>query len=212
MKSSKKISLIIVSLVAFIFLSLQSNFAMAQNWASMAPYDILWSLFPPVVSPVNPFTGITTPLTSQPFSSFSRSAAIPLPGGGGAVAAPTIIITDWSGSWFSLINNNSLGPMTLTLTENLSTGIIDGTVWFILHRLVPLPTTVSGTYTGVGAAFVLTGIYTDFQPAFGGLLLIPVDYYITVEGEIAGGTLLVGSYAIESLQQSDFGGFNLNAI
>ncbi len=102
--------------------------------------------------------------------------------------------------------------MTGLPDPNLSTGIIDGTAWFLLHRLVPVPTTVSGTYTGVGTAFVLTGVYTNFQPAFGGLVLIPVDYYITVEGEITGGTLLVGSYAIQSLQQSDFGGFNLNAI
>lgn len=212
MKLSKKISLIIVLLVAFMFLFLQPNFAEAQTWSTLSPYDILWSLFPSVLSPINPITGITSPLIPQPLFSFSRSAAIPLPGGGGAVAAPTIITTDWSGSWFSAINSNSLGPMNFTLAENLSTGIIDGTVWFILHRLVPVPTTISGTYTGVGTAFILKGVYTDFQPAFGGLLLIPVDYYITVEGEIIGGTLLVGSYAIESLQQSDFGGFNLNAI
>ncbi|MGA1824668.1 MAG: hypothetical protein ACMUIP_08380 [bacterium] len=211
MKSLKKISVTIVLLAVCMLLSLQSNDVMAQNWASMAPYDILWALFPPVVSPVNPLTGITTPFLSQPFSLFTRTAAIPLPGAGGAVTAPTIIITDWSGSWFSFVTN-SLGAMTLTLTENLSTGFIDGTVWFILHRLVPVPVTVSGTYTGIGTAFVLTGVYTDFQPAFGGLVLIPTDYLITVEGEITTGTLLTGSYAIESLQQSDFGGFNLNAI
>jgi hypothetical protein len=212
MKSSRKISVIIVLLAAFMFLSLQSMSALAQTWSTLPPFGNFLSSLPPALPPVNQFAGITTPLIPQPFSSFARSAAIPIPGGGGAVAAPTLITTNWTGSWYSLINNNNLGPMNLTLSVNPSTGSINGTVWFILHKLVPLPTTVSGTYTGVGTAFVLTGVYTDFQLAFGGLFLIPIDYYITVQGEIIGGTLLVGSYAIESLQQSDFGGINLNVI
>jgi hypothetical protein len=37
----------------------------AQNWVPMPPYNLLWPLWSPVLSPANPVTGIPTPLLSS---------------------------------------------------------------------------------------------------------------------------------------------------
>jgi hypothetical protein len=37
----------------------------AQYWALMPPYNVLWPLWSPILSPVNPVTGLATPLVSE---------------------------------------------------------------------------------------------------------------------------------------------------
>jgi hypothetical protein len=37
----------------------------AQNWVSMPPYNLLWPLWSPALSPTNPLTGLPTPLLSS---------------------------------------------------------------------------------------------------------------------------------------------------
>ena len=39
--------------------------AQAQNWVSMAPYNLLWPVWTPVLSPLNPLTGLRVPLVSE---------------------------------------------------------------------------------------------------------------------------------------------------
>lgn len=37
----------------------------AQYWALMPPYNVLWPLWSPVLSPINPLTGLATPLVTE---------------------------------------------------------------------------------------------------------------------------------------------------
>jgi hypothetical protein len=37
----------------------------AQYWAAIPPYNVLWPLFSPVLSPIDPLTGLPTPLVSS---------------------------------------------------------------------------------------------------------------------------------------------------
>ena len=47
--------------IAFLFYSL----AQAQNWVIMPPYNLLWPLCSPTLSPINSVTGLPTPLGSS---------------------------------------------------------------------------------------------------------------------------------------------------
>ncbi len=51
----------------FIFVSLlliRSPVVQAQNWVPIPPYNLLWPLWSPALSPVSPVTGVPTPLVS----------------------------------------------------------------------------------------------------------------------------------------------------
>ncbi|MGA1869686.1 MAG: hypothetical protein ACMUJM_14210 [bacterium] len=58
-----------ISLVCFSFIALAymllAPVAEAQNWVSLPPYNILWPLFSPALSPPDPFTGAPTPLLTE---------------------------------------------------------------------------------------------------------------------------------------------------
>ncbi|MGA1823239.1 MAG: hypothetical protein ACMUIP_01155 [bacterium] len=41
----------------------------AQNWQSIPPYNLLWPLWSPTQSPINPVTGVATPILSEITSS-----------------------------------------------------------------------------------------------------------------------------------------------
>ena len=41
----------------------------AQTWTLMPPYNVLWPLWSPVLSPLDPLTGVATPLVTQLTSS-----------------------------------------------------------------------------------------------------------------------------------------------
>jgi len=57
---------ILLSLMAIIACTLiHSSVIQAQNWAALPPYNTLWPLWSPALSPVNPVTGIPTPLVSS---------------------------------------------------------------------------------------------------------------------------------------------------
>ena len=42
-----------------------SPIVQAQNWAAIPPYNLLWPLWSPALSPPNPITGVPTPLLSS---------------------------------------------------------------------------------------------------------------------------------------------------
>ena len=48
--------------------------AQAQYWTAMAPYNVLWPLWSPALSPVNPVTGLATPLVT----SITRDTILPV--------------------------------------------------------------------------------------------------------------------------------------
>ena len=54
--------------LCFLVLSLMVIFAStssAQYWANMGPYNVLWPLWSEALSPINPLTGVPTPLVSS---------------------------------------------------------------------------------------------------------------------------------------------------
>lgn len=55
----------ILSLALVLFTSLFfSNISFAQLWQAIPPYNVLWPLWSPVLSPINPLTATPTPLVS----------------------------------------------------------------------------------------------------------------------------------------------------
>ncbi len=52
----------IILLAVLIFCATSIN---AQNWFALPPYNLLWPLWSPALSPVNPITGLATPLINE---------------------------------------------------------------------------------------------------------------------------------------------------
>ncbi len=61
----------IISITGVLFL-LQSSHA--QYWAALPPYNVMWPLWSPVLSPPDPITGLPTPLVPQ----LTRMTVLPL--------------------------------------------------------------------------------------------------------------------------------------
>ncbi|MGA1823993.1 MAG: hypothetical protein ACMUIP_04950 [bacterium] len=101
--------------------------------------------------------------------------------------------------------------MDLILTQNTTTGAVNGTVTFLLNKLVPLPTAVSGIAVGT-SSFQLTGVFTDYQFVLSGLALVPIDYTVTLNLTLTSPTTISGTYAILSLKENDFGNVDLTAL
>ncbi|MGA1869600.1 MAG: hypothetical protein ACMUJM_13770 [bacterium] len=180
--------------------------------ATMTP-TVLTPVVPPSLTPVTP---VPTPTVPPPIAVISALAPL-LPGGGTTLPATAVapvvapVTTNWSGIWTSLLSTSQLGPMNLTLIQDTITGAVDGTVSLILNKLVPLPVSVIGTFLG-GTTFTLTGTYTGFQPAIGGLFLIPIDYTVTLNCNITSATTMDGTYSIISVKETDFGAFNVSLL
>ncbi|MGA1864012.1 MAG: hypothetical protein ACMUHX_03010 [bacterium] len=58
---------IIIVCLAFVFLAY--SFSYAQYWAALPPYNLLWPLWSPILSPPDPITGLPSPLTTELTSS-----------------------------------------------------------------------------------------------------------------------------------------------
>jgi len=108
--------------------------------------------------------------------------------------------------------------MTLTLTEDLIAGTFTGTALLSLNSLIPVAIPVSGAYTGVGLAISLSGIFSTVTTVttgggpFAVTTLVPVDYLLTLDFSIIAGAEIFGTYAINSLLNSDFGSIYLIAL
>jgi hypothetical protein len=64
-----------ILLLAFVVMSLFiSRITFAQTWQALPPYNILWPLWSPALSPVNPATGKPTPL----ITSLTRNTVLPV--------------------------------------------------------------------------------------------------------------------------------------
>jgi hypothetical protein len=56
----------IIGLFIFVtILLIRSPVVQAQNWVPIPPYNLLWPLWSPALSPPNPVTGVPTPLLSS---------------------------------------------------------------------------------------------------------------------------------------------------
>jgi hypothetical protein len=103
----------------------------AQYWEALPPYNLLWPLWSPVLSPVDPVTGVPTPLVSsitnatvlpvQPalywdpameyaFALYNIPAAL---GGGLTAFEPNYGLNPWPPSW--LVDPGTGAPAPITL-------------------------------------------------------------------------------------------------
>jgi hypothetical protein len=67
-KEKKFIFLLFIIIIFFIMAAMglfRHATTEAQYWALMPPYNVLWPLWSPALSPINPITGLATPLVSQ---------------------------------------------------------------------------------------------------------------------------------------------------
>jgi len=67
-KEKRFIFLLFIIIIFFIITALglfRNSRTEAQYWALMPPYNVLWPLWSPALSPINPVTGLATPLVSQ---------------------------------------------------------------------------------------------------------------------------------------------------
>ena len=66
MKTKSLSFFLLLSLVIILTsIFLLSEWACAQSWVSVPPYNVLWPLWSPVLSPPDPVTGAPTPLVSS---------------------------------------------------------------------------------------------------------------------------------------------------
>lgn len=66
MKTKSVVSCIIIALtIILLSLFIGADFLIAQTWQALPPYNVLWPLWSPALSPVDPVTGIPAPLVSS---------------------------------------------------------------------------------------------------------------------------------------------------
>ncbi|MEW6380750.1 MAG: hypothetical protein AB1611_14235 [bacterium] len=66
MFANRKLAHVFFIMVSLLALSLACSPALqAQNWAAMPPYNTLWPLWSPALSPVDPVTGLPTPIVTE---------------------------------------------------------------------------------------------------------------------------------------------------
>ncbi|MEW5802801.1 MAG: hypothetical protein AB1847_11935 [bacterium] len=148
-KRNKKIKIL---LVAIFFLIGTSAFRLitvsAQNWTALPPYNTLWPLWSPVLSPVSNTTGLPTPLVTsltpgtvlpvQPALTWHPSLRSPWllyntplgmayydPIGGINLWPPPILTNQITGS-----------PITITLPAGYS-ALLPTPAWWILNNVSP---------------------------------------------------------------------------
>lgn len=59
----KKRAFIIIVCLTFVFLACSSSYA--QYWTALPPYNLLWPLWSPVLSPPDPITDLQSPLITE---------------------------------------------------------------------------------------------------------------------------------------------------
>jgi len=64
--NKKGVVVFFIMVISSVVLSLVCSPALqAQNWVALPPYNTLWPLWSPALSPINPSTGLPTPIVTQ---------------------------------------------------------------------------------------------------------------------------------------------------
>ena len=74
MNKERRLLLCIFFILVFAVVLLIVPMAQAQYWALMPPYNVLWPLWSPPLSPVDPLTGVATPLVTE----LTRNTILPV--------------------------------------------------------------------------------------------------------------------------------------
>lgn len=157
-ESSRKICF--MSLLGLIFYSLSfSSGVHAQYWTPLPPYNTLWPLWSPALSPVDPVTGFPVPIVStlypstilpvQPGLTWDPALSYPWllynTPAGMAYYDPITGVNPWPPSY--LVGPS--GPLPLTLPSGYSSLVPTDSSWLITN--VPLANTAFISYTGIVA-------------------------------------------------------------
>jgi len=67
-------SFILILAIALFCSLIYASVGECQNWAALPPYNTLWPLWSPALSPVNPATGLPTPVVSN----LARTTVLPV--------------------------------------------------------------------------------------------------------------------------------------
>ncbi|MBN2373145.1 hypothetical protein JXL19_05110 [bacterium] len=144
MKAKSYGNMLIVIICILVIFSLHSNNSCAQLWKPLPPYNILWPLWSPVLSPKDPLTGLPTPLVS----SLTDKTYLPV---------QPALVWDPSLPYFYLLYNyvpldgtaNQL--LYFDPTEGAFSPVYSFKVWPPAYLLKPVTTT---TYTGTVTSIV----------------------------------------------------------
>jgi len=129
----------IILIAVLIFCATSIN---AQNWSALPPYNLLWPLWSPALSPVNPITGLATPLINE----LTANTVLP--------AQPGLI---WDPAAFPK------GPPWLLY--NVPTSFGSGLVyWDLLYGLNPFPPSYLLTTSGLPIPITLKPNYSALLP------------------------------------------------
>lgn len=117
----------LIFVLSGVILFLASPYAPCQNWAALPPYNTLWPLWSPLLSPVNATTGLPNPVVS----SLQTSTVLPAQPGltwNPALSYPWLLYNTPLGmiyydamygvnTWppYSLVNAMTGGPLPITL-------------------------------------------------------------------------------------------------
>jgi len=190
MFAKKNLAYTLFVLVSLVALSLvYSPISQAQNWAAIAPYNTLWPLWAPNLSPINSVTGLPTPIVNelipstvlpiQPGLTWDPSAANPWllynsPLGmtyydpiGGVNLWPPSYLQDLSGS-----------PLPLNLP--IDYGYLPPTPNSWLSANIPLGNIAAFTYLktlGLPIPFPVPTLGPKLPPTYGGLFQAPSAYF-----------------------------------
>jgi len=155
-------------------------------------------------------------LANTAFAGVSRTSAVPISSTPVALTpvvppppVPIVLVTtNWVGAWYTLNTSASVGPQTgtlvLQLTQNISTGALNGLVDFGATNLVPVPISVTGTLLPGVATFSLDGIF--FDPLLGW----PAN--INIVCTLTSSTTMSGTFNIISWKGINIGSFYLTLL
>jgi hypothetical protein len=70
----KKCNILLILVFAILIGMMLITHAQADNWIALPPYNVLWPLWSPALSPVDPLTGLATPLVTA----LTRNTILPI--------------------------------------------------------------------------------------------------------------------------------------
>jgi len=73
-QNSRKFFILTIFILVFALFAIRSSAAVAATWQPLPPYNTLWPLWSPPLSPTDPLTGLPKPIVSQ----VSRSTILPV--------------------------------------------------------------------------------------------------------------------------------------
>ncbi|MEW5801201.1 MAG: hypothetical protein AB1847_03755 [bacterium] len=191
MFAQKKLAYVFFILVSLVALSLvYSPISQAQNWAALPPYNTLWPLWAPALSPVDAVSGLPVPIVSE----LTHSTVLPVQPGltwDPAAENPWLLYNTPLGmAYFDPIGGVNMWPPSylldtagspLPLTLPLDYGYLPPTASSWLTTNVPLGN-ISAlaflmTIPAPGPIFTPPAWGPIVPPTFGGLFLAPSAFF-----------------------------------